>query len=272
MSGAPRRQHPAGSASRRASRTAAAGLAVALLLPASVAVGAATRKAPDCRTCHSGLLRQKKVHAAVQMGCETCHAGLDARQVPHRSGGKLPHGLSAPLPDLCFQCHEQAEFGGPVVHAALSLGCNACHDPHASRQAHLLSRPLPQACFGCHDASEFRRKVVHPPAKQGRCFACHRPHASNEPSLLVDRPVQACRSCHPMTGEGSHLAAFQAGRLQRLGPSGEPLPPDPSRPARGFYCTACHEAHGASNAWLLRGNVKAPYDVCTRCHRDAPRR
>lgn len=95
----------------------------------------------------------------------------------HEFGG--PEGLTAPLAELCSQCHERIDIGS-VVHWPVKQGrCSLCHDPHQSPNPRLLRRPATTLCLSCHNGSQ----LSHGP-EMGACLDCHQPHSSNQAKLL----------------------------------------------------------------------------------------
>lgn len=108
------------------------------------------------------------VHPPYQsQSCSACH----------EFGG--PEGLTAPLAELCFLCHERIDMGS-VVHWPVKQGrCTLCHDPHQSPNPRLLRRPATTLCLSCHNANQ----LAHG-AEMGACLDCHQPHSSNQAKLL----------------------------------------------------------------------------------------
>lgn len=197
----------------------------------------------DCLMCHEQLSKEKVVHAAVQMGCPTCHTAIDAKDIPHKKTSNVSKGLSSEQPELCFGCHDKTKFQKKTVHAAVSMGCTGCHNPHSSRNEKLLVSALPDLCFNCHDKKLFMgKKTVHPPVMGGMCTNCHNPHSSDAPKLLLSEPPDLCNNCHDkakFTGKVVHS------------------------PVVAGMCTSCHAPHQSDNEKLLTG--QAP-DLCYNCH------
>jgi predicted CXXCH cytochrome family protein len=240
----------------------------------------------DCLKCHAKLKAEKVVHPALDMGCPTCHTGIDARTVPHKKTNTFAKGLSAEQPDLCYTCHDKTTFAKKNVHAAVSMGCTGCHNPHSSKNAKLLKAEVPALCFTCHEKPEFSKKNVHAPVAKGQCITCHSPHASDEFALLVKKPVDVCLSCHAAVAKKPHaIAGFSA-----LGhPLGLPVKvvkkekdketgkvvetieerelKDPARQGKPFYCGSCHNPHSSTNMKLFRYPAASTMDLCTNCHK-----
>lgn len=197
----------------------------------------------DCLPCHEQLAKEKVVHAAVQMGCVTCHTEIDATDVPHKKKGKAPKGLSSDQPELCFGCHDKAKFQKKKhVHAAVSMGCTGCHNPHSSKNAKLLVSEPPDLCFTCHDKTKFTGETIHSPVKIGLCLNCHAPHQSDNAKLLVSDVPDLCFSCHDkgiFSRKNVHM------------------------PVAGGLCLSCHGPHATKEEYLL---LKRPVYVCLECH------
>ncbi len=182
----------------------------AILLP----VGAARAQKVDCLECHKDLTEGKVVHPAVQMGCQSCHTGVDATSVPHKFADKL--GLSAQPPDLCFQCHDKAQFTKKVQHAPVAAGkCLNCHTPHSGPNESLLKAAGNALCEQCHAGIVSKPHVVmdllksghvlaglRDPVREGKrfgCISCHVPHSSDWGKLFrydAENAPGLCKYCH----------------------------------------------------------------------------
>jgi predicted CXXCH cytochrome family protein len=237
----------------------------------------------DCLKCHAKLKKEKVIHAALDMGCESCHSGIDAKSVPHKKTNKIAKGLSADQPNLCFGCHDKATFSRKNVHAAVSMGCTGCHNPHSSKNAKLLISDAPDLCFSCHEKAEFSKKTIHAPVQGGMCLSCHTSHSSDEMALLLKKPVEACLECHPDVPKKPHAIA---GFSSKWHPVGVPKPEsvtkkdqkgnqqkqekelkDPARPDKPFYCGSCHNPHSTNTPKLLKFNARSTMELCTACHK-----
>ncbi len=242
-------------------------LASGLLLPAGNASAAAQ---PDCLTCHEDLSKGKVVHAAVQMGCTTCHSGIDANDIPHKKTNKLPKGLSAEQPDLCYGCHDKAKFIGKSIHAPVGIGsCTGCHSPHKSAHEKLLLKKTPELCYECHDKKDFAKKNVHMPVEGGMCLGCHKPHVAEEMALLKQDAIGLCFECHPAVRKTPHAVS---GFSTAGHPIGLPLKKkksviDPARPGKKFYCGSCHNPHSSDWMKLFRYKANVAFEICDNCHK-----
>ena len=244
--------------------SAVAGAAASLLLSAA---NSALAVEPDCTRCHSALSKHKVVHAAVQAGCTTCHAALDASAIPHKVTGKVAKGLAAEQGELCLTCHDKEKFTKKVVHAALGMGCTACHDPHSSPNEKLLSKRVPDLCSDCHAKDDFTGKVVHAPVSGGMCVACHDPHSAEQAALLAGPVSGVCLECHADIKKRPHVVSGFSARGHPLGDEARPRPvADPLREGKDFSCASCHEPHRSGFQRLLRIDPKAGMGLCQKCH------
>lgn len=224
----------------------------------------------DCATCHNDVGKQKYVHPALKMGCAACHAGIDPSAMPHKKTNKNSKGLSAEVPELCYQCHDKAKFNKKNVHPALEMGCTSCHDPHSSKYPKLLIAEVPDLCMNCHEKAKFTKKNVHEPVAEGACLTCHTPHSSDNTSLLVKLPIRVCLQCHEDVRKTPHATtAFEStghpiGLLTR---GSKEFKDDPARPGKKFYCGSCHNPHSSDSKKLFRYQGEIAMDICVNCHK-----
>jgi predicted CXXCH cytochrome family protein len=171
----------------------------------------------SCIDCHKKVIAKRTIHSAIgqfarmEQGCSSCHTEPHAKK-------KGVLSLSSPVPDLCFMCHDKANFAKDQVHAPVAGGdCLTCHNPHASDVSPLLTQPVPFLCQNCHPDKTTGKHVLagygfvdnHPihgridPSRKGRelgCVSCHRPHSSRKKNLLVNddpaSPASICMICH----------------------------------------------------------------------------
>lgn len=172
-------------------------------------------------------------------------------------------GPSASGATDCSMCHPD-KAQGKVVHAAVSMGCAACHTgvdpsniPHAFTGAKGLSAKAPDLCFGCHGKERFTGKTVHMPVMGGMCTSCHNPHAGDNEKLLLTAGNGLCKGCHGDIKQDTHVT------------TGHPLegPKDPRRPGQPFGCVSCHEPHASKSPSLLRYEAESTFEFCTNCHK-----
>jgi len=87
------------------------------------------------------------IHEPVK-DCTNCHD----TQRQSKSPGQAY--LIAPVPKLCYNCHDDRTVSARFVHGPVAVGeCLECHDHHKSRVKHLLKKAEPNVCYLCHDAS-----------------------------------------------------------------------------------------------------------------------
>lgn len=113
--------------------------------------------------------------------CTNCHGRREQRRVAGRVF------LVAPVPQLCYDCHEDFTISAPNVHGPVAVGhCLFCHNPHKSQIRYLLKGPLPDLCYLCHDKDSIESIPSHFVANLSACTDCHNPHASFERPLLKE--------------------------------------------------------------------------------------
>ena len=153
---------------------------------------------------------------------------------------------SASAEDLpCLQCHK-SKSAGAIVHPALDMGCQLCHEaPHAEEKPSLsLTADMPDLCFQCHDSSSMEMASVHAPVSAGMCASCHDPHSSNQKKLLVSTIPEVCFGCHD---EGEFTKTTE------------------HSPSAEGQCGFCHAPHSSDNAHYLNYPLE---DLCMMCHPD----
>jgi predicted CXXCH cytochrome family protein len=86
--------------------------------------------------------------------------------------------LLAPVPELCFRCHDIGQKTRRRLHGPVLTGsCRFCHDPHTARYPSLLLAPPTEMCLYCHNPEDVYRNPLH---KQGvDCARCHLVHADD---------------------------------------------------------------------------------------------
>jgi predicted CXXCH cytochrome family protein len=114
------------------------------------------------------------------LGCEGCHGDRKKR------GFSRQVNLLAPVPDLCYQCHEQYMDLPGHLHGPVAVGvCTYCHEPHRTRHKYLLRSAIPELCYQCHDPEEIAFfDSNHADKSYENCNRCHEGHASENRSLL----------------------------------------------------------------------------------------
>lgn len=175
----------------------------------------------------------------------------------------------------CLECHREVAQG-KVVHAAVHMGCAACHgtvDPaHAAagpQRVKAQRRPSEWGCQTCHDGQSFEGRLTHSPAVGGDCLACHAPHASEYSGLLRKPGVVLCLDCHSEVKDSPHVVNGIFQDRHPLGNETRAKPVlDPLRPGKPFSCASCHEPHSSEHAGLTRFDTAgSKTKFCEKCHR-----
>lgn len=123
----------------------------------------------------------KPVHEPPKK-CNNCHS---------RRGQRRPTAkafLITPVPQLCYDCHDERLVMGPYVHGPVAVGeCVFCHNPHKSQIKYLLEKGgVPQLCYSCHDKDGIELIPDHSVTELSSCMDCHYAHASLERPLLKE--------------------------------------------------------------------------------------
>lgn len=264
--------------------------------------------AMGCTSCHEirvnkDVTRVKLTTTTPSGLCLTCHADKDASQIkgtvhppavrdcmkchdPHTSENKnqLLKPLSGEKKDnLCLTCHDQGvnvpEKGSR--HAALDMGCDACHvthktgaEPTIENRFH-LTKGAPALCLDCHDAKDAALQKAHQnqPFATADCLTCHDPHQSSQPKLMAKflHPPFAekggCETCHAAAKDGKVVLTqanvkdlcvtchsdkaelIEKAKVQHPGAAGD--------------CTDCHNPHASPYPALPKTD---PVSICLGCH------
>jgi predicted CXXCH cytochrome family protein len=176
--------------------------------------------------------------ATVPLVAVLAQDGAPAGKPQERPRVEMPPGLS------CAACHS-AEATRPVLHKAVSQGCDTCHEQEGTKHAFKLTLPLEKLCVDCHkDKIDADAKVgkLHPPVQKNECTKCHDPHGTVREKLLLPQ-TQSCLSCH----------AAKVSLTQ----------PCVHKPA-ATDCSSCHKGHSSPKAKLL---VSEPPELCFGCHK-----
>ncbi len=266
--------------------------------------------AMGCLTCHEvrsnkDITRVKLITSTPQSLCLSCHSDKDASTLkgtvhppavrdcikchdPHESDNKnqLLKATSAEKgKGLCLDCHTQGlnvpEKGSR--HAALDMGCDACHVTHKVGELgklefdNHLTKGVPALCMDCHDVKDAALIKAHQgqPFGTANCLECHDPHQSASPKLMakVVHPPFAdkdgCSTCHAAAKDGKVVLAqanvkdlcvtchsdkaelIEKAKVQHPGAAGD--------------CTDCHNPHASAVPGLPKTN---PVDICLGCHSD----
>lgn len=118
---------------------------------------------------------KKTRHQAVRV-CRQCHASGSS----HRA-----RRFNKPIPQLCYDCHEDHRVSNKYVHGPVVVGaCLFCHRPHVSTYQHLLKVSQPRLCIRCHDKENYPLSELHRDVSDQLCTECHDPHGSADPMFL----------------------------------------------------------------------------------------
>lgn len=238
-----------------------------------------------CFTCHEDKRPQPaqlSVHSPVRTGqCTACHdphstqsAHLLRRATESREPGE----------NLCLGCHRDitAQIQKPMQHAAVDLGCAACHTTHKSDPGGApegvfhLTKAQPELCLDCHEAGDASLQAAHlnQPFASARCSECHNPHGSERAKLLnnfVHSPFaeKQCDTCHeaPQSGkvvlsEGARrelCLTCHADMQERL----DKAPVAHAALSEESGCVGCHSPHAATYPYQVR---RGPVALCLTCH------
>jgi predicted CXXCH cytochrome family protein len=111
--------------------------------------------------------------------CVPCHGEQPEHGSPDKSG------LVAPVPGLCYLCHEDYAALDGWVHGPVAAGeCLLCHEPHKANNKFLLSKPAPDLCYQCHETKRLQLVANHLDDSYAQCNDCHEGHTSSRRMLL----------------------------------------------------------------------------------------
>jgi len=147
--------------------------------------------------------------------------------------------------EVCFDCHEKAQFTDKVIHKPVRTGkCITCHNPHVAKYPGLLRYEGGKLCFSCHtkEAKSMKKGIVHEPINRNQCTVCHTPHAAPEKGLVRKELKLDCLRCHNSLKEKYNYT---------------------HEPYRNGECSACHEPHNSQWPLLL---VTSKEKLCFQCH------
>ena len=266
--------------------------------------------AMGCLTCHEvrankDITRVKLTTTSPQSLCLSCHSDKDASTLkgtvhppavrdcikchdPHESDNKnqlLKATSGEKGKNLCLDCHTQGlnvpEKGSR--HAALDMGCDACHTTHKVGEVGKvefdkhLTKGVPALCLDCHDIKDAALIKAHQgqPFGTANCLQCHDPHQSAQPKLMAKilhppfADKDGCATCHAPAKDGKVVLTqanvkdlcvtchsdkaelIAKAKVQHPGAAGD--------------CTDCHNPHASSVPGLPKTN---PVDICLGCHSD----
>jgi len=148
--------------------------------------------------------------------------------------------------NACMACHGDVKKPAKSIHAALEMGCSACHKSvegksHPEQKGSIiLTKNIPGLCYGCHDESKFRGTSGH--TLLGMCTGCHNPHRSDSNKLLKSDQPGVCYDCHDK-------AKFTKKYVHKIIDVGG--------------CSSCHAPHISNHPSLL---INSEHELCISCH------
>ena len=188
-------------------------------------------------------------HAPFQdQPCTSCHT-------PH--GSDFEPLLRNPQPNLCYRCHsEKAVAMSRVSHHPED--CSRCHGVHASNNEALLFAEADNSfCYSCHPTIAL--SYVQSEHNGFACLTCHNPHGSRFGALRRHEATTLCVECHK--NDPKH-ARFQGKNTHPATPKFYDV--DAKDP---LTCTStCHNPHGTSNLYMMRGMEWYFDGNCLPCH------
>lgn len=93
--------------------------------------------------------------------------------------------LIDPLPELCFNCHDDFREELQVVHGPVASGaCTECHHPHLAKNKMLLKRTGQELCLYCHDKADVLKNDAHEDLGDENCTDCHNAHGGEDEYFL----------------------------------------------------------------------------------------
>ena len=235
-----------------------------------------------CLTCHSDKDATKlkgTVHKPAVRDCLTCHD-------PHTSDNKnqlLKPTTGDKKNNLCLTCHTQGEDvpAKGSRHAALDMGCDACHVTHKSGADHTqennfhLAKAVPALCVDCHDVKDAALQKAHQnqPFATANCTSCHDPHQSASPKLMAKftHPPfadKSCDTCHAPAKDGKVVLTAKVKDLCVTCHSDKAELIEKAKvqhPGAADDCTDCHSPHASPYPGLPKSN---PVSICLECHTD----
>lgn len=148
-------------------------------LPGAAAEPASSAR-NDTKVAASPPVENWRTHEPVK-DCTTCHGHQPRR------GTSPKVQLVAPIPSLCYRCHQEKDYSAPQgwVHGPVATGdCLLCHEPHKTKTASLLRRPVPELCYRCHETQAVHAVPGHAEPSHKSCVDCHAAHAAETRNLL----------------------------------------------------------------------------------------
>lgn len=98
---------------------------------------------------------------------------------------QMGNALIKPIPDLCYNCHENITEENSVLHGPVAMGdCNVCHSAHLAENKFLLKRKSRDLCLFCHEVEAVNENKNHFATEEYECLDCHDPHSGKDRFLL----------------------------------------------------------------------------------------
>jgi predicted CXXCH cytochrome family protein len=264
-----------------------------------------------CTSCHEirttkDVTRVKLITTTPVKLCLQCHSDKDAAQIkghvhspavrdcvkchdPHTSDNKnqllKPTSGATAKENLCLTCHTNKSGDAPKGgsrHAALDVGCDACHVTHKTSDKgdreswYHLTKNAPALCTDCHDTKDANLAKTHQnqPFEKADCLSCHNPHQSRSPKLMqafVHAPLEggksSCESCHKASKDGKVLLTTASSKELCLtchsDKSKQIEKAKVQHPGAAGDCTDCHSPHAGRSPGFLKPD---PVTACTNCH------
>lgn len=241
--------------------------------------GAGANEDPKCSDCHTGLLKNRTLHAPASESCDNCHQ-VDIKE--HAENGVMGLNLSDKVPALCFICHDGLQMDMdslPNVHQAVKSekSCMVCHSPHSSEGESLLISDQKKLCLSCHNRDvgttgakmvNIKRllanaRVIHSPVESDGCVVCHKPHSSSENYLLneafpignyaagLKRNFALCWECH----DSDLLEAARTTSSTNFRNGDRNLHFVHMNGKDSKSCVMCHNVHASNNEHLIEDRV-----------------
>lgn len=134
-------------------------------------------KAEGVAVSELDLLQMKISKHPAGGPCSRCHVGAGRKRKTNK-----------PIPQLCYDCHEDYSEQATHVHGPVAVGdCMFCHEPHSSIYVHLQKLSQPRLCTRCHEMEDYAASDTHPNASGRLCTECHEPHVASNQMFLKRR-------------------------------------------------------------------------------------
>ncbi len=237
-----------------------------------------------CVSCHANKKAadlKGKVHSPAVRDCLKCH---DPHTAENKNQLRKATAGATQNENLCLSCHKIGTLAAKSGsrHAALDMGCDACHVTHKVGDrnklefAYHLAKGTPQLCLDCHDANDDKLQSAHDhqPVATVDCLQCHDPHESTRPKLMqafvhtpFDGGKSSCATCHQPPKEGKVvLTQSNAKELCVSCHADKPEQISKSRvqhPGAAGDCTDCHNPHAGKSPGFPKPDS---VNVCINCH------